>query len=83
VTVKRIRKKSGETESILYDGTNAAEIIVWSYGHAYQAEGELYIITDRKDVAADIGDHIVRGLVGEYYPITPESYAAGWEEVGS
>jgi hypothetical protein len=77
VTVyKRVR----QADAYLYDGTNAVEIVAWAQGHAYQAEGHLYIQTTRGDVIADPGDHIIHGLVGEWYPIDPDAYAAGWRE---
>ena len=75
-----IYKRVRAGEAYLYDGLNAEAIVAWSGGHAYIAEDELYIITDRGDVVADAGDHIIRGLVGEYYPCTPDAYAAGWRE---
>jgi hypothetical protein len=75
-----VYKRVQPAEAYLYDGTNAQAIVAWSAGHAYIAEDQLYIITDHGDWPADIGDHIIRGLVGEYYPITPEAYAAGWRE---
>jgi hypothetical protein len=56
------------------DGTDAEGEPVWV---TYDA---LYIITDRGDTVVEPGDHIIRGLVGEYYPITPQAYAAGWRE---
>ena len=75
-----IYKRVRQAEAYLYDGTNAQQIVDWAQGHAYIAEGQLYIITDHGDWPADIGDRIVHGLVGEWYPITPAAYTAGWTE---
>jgi hypothetical protein len=75
-----IYKRVRQADAYLYDGTNAAEIVAWAHGHAYEAEGQLYIQTPRGDVAADPGDHIIHGLVGEWYPIDPDAYHAGWRE---
>ncbi len=80
--VVRIRKRPGLTEAIQYTGENADEIVEWARGNAYRAEGRLTVMTDRGDEDPDPGDWVIRGLVGEYYPITPEAYAAGWEVVG-
>ena len=77
VTVyKRVR----QADAYRYTGTNAQAIVDWTAGHAYQAEGQLYIQTDRGDVVAEPGDWIVHGLVGEFYPCTPEAFTAGWRE---
>jgi hypothetical protein len=75
-----VYKRVQPAEAYLYDGTNAQAIVAWAGSHAYIAEGHLYIITDRGDVVVEPGDHIIRGLVGEYYPITPDAYTAGWRE---
>ena len=75
-----IYKRVQPAEAYLYTGHNADQIVAWATGHAYIAEGHLYIITDRGDAIAEPGDHIIRGLVGEYYPITPAAYQAGWQE---
>lgn len=80
-----IRKRPLRATAMPFVGDNADDIVAWvtaGGGEAYLAEGNLYIVTDRGDVVAEPGDTIVKGLVGEYYPTTPESYAAGWELVG-
>jgi hypothetical protein len=76
-----IRKRPLHAEALRFDGANHAEIVIWATDHAYVAESQLYIITDRGDVVAEPGDYIIRGLVGEHYPITPAAFAAGWELV--
>jgi hypothetical protein len=75
-----VYKRMRQADAYLYTGRNAADIVAWAQGHAYIAEGELYIITDRGDAVADPGDHIIHGLTGEWYPITPAAYEAGWRE---
>ena len=65
----------------LYDGTNAQAIVDWSAGHAYKAEGQLNVMTKRGDVVVEPGDRVTSGLVpGDYYPIDPDAYTAGWLE---
>jgi hypothetical protein len=64
-----------------YDDPSEAQAIVdWSDGHAYIADGELVIITNRGDVAADLGDTIIRNLRGHFYPCPPDDYKAGWRQ---
>jgi hypothetical protein len=74
-----IYKRVRQADAYHYTGDNAAEIVTWSAGHAYQAEDQLYIQTDRGDVVAEPGDWIIHGLVGEWYPCGPEAFDAGWQ----
>lgn len=67
------------TDAYRYDGTNAEAIVAWADGHAYIAEGELYIVTNRGDVAAEPGDTVIHGLTGSYYPCPPGDFNAGWQ----
>lgn len=83
--VLAIRKRAAGSTAVPFTGDNAADVIAWvnaNGGEAYEAEGNLYILTDRGDVVAEPGDTIVKGLVGEFYPSTPEAFAAGWEVLG-
>jgi hypothetical protein len=65
----------------LYDGTNAPAIVEWSAGHCYQADGQLIVMTKRGDLVVEVGERVTHGLVpGDWYPIDPEAYAAGWIE---
>lgn len=79
------KRAEARGEAVLWTGDNAAEIVAWSEGHAYVAEGgTLYVETKKRgDVPADIGDWIVLGPVPEdYYPCDPPAFAAGWEVIG-
>jgi hypothetical protein len=78
----QIEKRPTRTWALLYDGTNADEIVDWAHGNAFIDDDGLTIRTDRREVLAQPQDYIVRGLVGEYYPISPEAFAAGWTVVG-
>lgn len=78
----RARKKPLEVEAYLYDGTNADEVAGWAGPDAYVSlDGELIIHTPEGDHEAEPGDHVIRGLVGEVYPIKPDAWAAGYDEV--
>jgi len=58
--------------SILYDGTNGAEVVGWVGDDAQFVEGELIIDTPDGRHVAEPGQTIVRGVLGEHYPILPE-----------
>jgi hypothetical protein len=72
-----------------YDGTNAADIIRWanpddgSVVNVYETlAGELVVVTLDGHHVADVGQWVVRGTQGEWYPITPKVKNACYELVG-
>ena len=81
-----MQKRQTTQTGMLYDGTNAVDIVAWvnrEGGEAYIAEGNFYLVTDRPpDTIPDPGDTIVKGLVGEFYPLTPAAREAGWDVLG-
>ena len=45
------------------------------------SDGLLVIRTLEGDMRAEIGDYIIRGVKGEFYPCKPDIFAATYEEV--
>lgn len=43
--------------------------------------GDLVINTNHGPVPAELGEHLVRGLAKEFYPIAPALYRAKYEDV--
>jgi hypothetical protein len=80
----RARKRPLEVEAWPYDGTNAEPIVAWAGPrNAYVTlRGELIIRTPEGDHAAEPGDTVIRGLVGELYPVKPNAWAAGYDVLG-
>lgn len=78
----RARKRSVVVDAFLYDGTNADEVAGWAGPDAYVTlDDRLIIRTPEGEHEATPGDHVVLGLVGEVYPIKPDAWAAGYDEV--
>lgn len=85
----RARKKPVDIEYERYDGTNAAEIVDWIDGStpggfvpAYtDADGELHIATLEGDMHVSPGDHVIRGVQGEFYPCKPAIFDATYDPV--
>jgi hypothetical protein len=46
-------------------------------------EGEVYIGTLEGTMRADVGDWIIRGVKGEFYPCKPDIFDATYEGAGS
>lgn len=84
MTAKRYRKKPVVIEAIPYDGTNHREISLFT--------GILCLPTFDKDIGtpitiptlegehiASVGDMIIKGVKGEFYPCKPDIFAETYE----
>lgn len=84
---KKYRKKPVVIDAIQYTGDNADDIErfvgrkldAWRDG----ARFGLLIPTLESPHEASVGDYILRGVQGEYYPCKPDIFTATYEEVKS
>ncbi|MGW5633928.1 hypothetical protein [Streptomyces sp. NPDC003832] len=88
----RYRKLPVEIDAVHYDGTNLDEITVF-LGQSGKAQETrlpgpgrglhdgILIRTLEGDMTASVGDWIIRGIQGEYYPCKPDIFAATYEAV--
>jgi hypothetical protein len=93
---KQFRKRPVVIWAFQYNGQNAAHILYWIGGtkeavaalpnrlaHVNNA-GDLLIRTLESGEGyhiADIGDYIIQGVKGEFYPCKPDIFEATYEEV--
>lgn len=61
-------------EAVLWNGNNTLEIAAFTNGEAYFGENGLVIHTLEGDMHANIGDYIIKGLRGEFYPCKPDVF---------
>lgn len=82
--VKQYRKRPVVIEALQFDGTteSAERIVAWTLGVAGFADKQLHIRTLEGDMRADVGDYIIKGVQGEFYPCKPDIFAATYEAVG-
>lgn len=80
--VKQYTKKPVTIDAMIYTGSNASEIMTWlGVEHTFVTNGELVIPTleDGADGqvkhVASVGDYIIRGVLGEFYPCKPDIFA--------
>ena len=90
----KYRKKPIIIEAIQYTGNNGQQIRDWSNGACYDSPvlelragnptGE-YIQIDTLEgvMTAIVGDWIIRGIKGEFYPCKPDIFSATYEEIKS
>ena len=79
----RYRKKPVEVEAVQFTRTNDPEVQDhldtcedWWY-----AEGLLHIDTLEGTMTASVGDYIIKGVQGEFYPCKPDIFEATYEPV--
>jgi hypothetical protein len=82
--VKKYRKKPVEIEAMQFNGWNFGEINDWIYNitgiyPAYYKE-TMIIKTLEGDMTANVGDYIIKGIKGEFYPCKPEIFKMTYVE---
>lgn len=83
--INKYRKKPVEIEAIQYMGVNIDEVEDFVDQKLLRLEKEngisLGIPTLEGIMIASIGDYIIRGISGEYYPCKPEIFKVTYDEV--
>lgn len=84
MSAQRFRKKPVEIEAMRWDGTGAqqAAIVTWGGGKVsgwFDGDYFLEARTLEGTMRADVGDWIIRGVQGEFYPCKPDIFEATYE----
>ena len=77
----RWRKKPVEVDAIRWTGANEADVLAFCDGAASIINGWLRIATLEGTHVAMIGDYIIRGVNGEYYPCKADIFEMTYERV--
>ena len=84
----RYRKKPVVIDAVQWTGSNFWEVAemtgLLKKGHCSFEQvpnGRLSIETLEGRMTADVGDWIIKGIKGEFYPCKPDIFAATYEEV--
>lgn len=88
-TPQRYRKKPVEITAMRFDGDNADVIVQWIDREDGRhtpaawdpASGVLSIGTLEGNMRVSVGDYVIRGVQGEYYPCKPRIFRATYEAV--
>lgn len=79
--VIRYRKKPMIVDVIQYTGSNGMEVGLF-VGYADRNEKNQFVISTLEGVMrADVGDYIIRGVAGEFYPCKPDIFEQTYEKV--
>lgn len=83
--IKKYVKKPVEIEAIQFNGWNFGEINDWMcdingiYPSYYKES--MVISTLEGDMTANVGDYIIKGISGEFYPCKPNIFDATYQLV--
>ena len=83
ITMAQYRKKPVVIEAVQWDG-NLDTLNIFpkeDIENVKLRDGDLYIQTLEGQMKADIGDYIIRGVKGEYYPCKPDVFEMTYEPV--
>ena len=75
----RYRKKPVVIDAIQWTGNNLSEIQVFYKPDGILVGDEIYINTLEGTMKASIGDFIIKGIKGEFYPCKPDIFEATYE----
>ena len=76
----KFRKKPVVIEAIQLSESNHEEILKWM-GCMAGVTLDFYIETLEGTMRADVGDWIIKGIIGEFYPCKPDIFEATYDKV--
>lgn len=79
--IRTYRKLPVKVKAVKWDGTNKKEILKWLGDKAYFDNDILYIKTLEGNLITNIGDYIIQGIKGEFYPCKPDIFHKTYEPV--
>lgn len=84
----RYKKKPVKIDAELFTGDNGEEIAFWCGGSYETAPSSptsesqwIMIPTLEGNMKASLGDYIIKGVKGEFYPCKPDIFAASYDLV--
>ena len=76
----KFRKRPVVIDAVIWTGKNISEISKFMGGSIhYMKNDDLFIGTLEGDHKANIGDWIIKGVKGEFYPCKPEIFIKTYE----
>lgn len=78
MTIIKATKLPVTIDAVQWLGDNAEEVssFMFSAGWTDKEKKEVYIPTPEGTMVAKVGDYIIRGVSGEYYPCKPDIFEA-------
>ena len=82
--INKYRKKPVIVEAVIWTGNNIDEIKELAKNaveHIIFVDNNLYIETLEGNMNVSIGDYIIKGIAGEFYPCKPDIFKETYETV--
>lgn len=79
--MRKFRKKPVVIEAVQWLGNNHNEVTAFQGGCAEYEGGKVVIQTLEGEMGADVGDWIIKGINGEFYPCKPDIFEKTYVEV--
>lgn len=85
--IKMYKKKPVTIRAVQYTGNNVDEIMefgkkaVFHRDMRYEDENELFIETLEGSMHVSVGDFVIEGVHGEFYPCKPDIFEETYDEV--
>jgi hypothetical protein len=80
----KYRKKPVVIEAVQYTGSDANKIKLhhfMGFNYYFDDDNNLIIKTLEGDMRASLGDYIIKGVYGEFYPCKPDIFEKTYEVV--
>ena len=83
MNILKFRKRPVVIEAIQYDGRNDVPIEQWSCRKVYPSLKEMcmFIKTLEGEMKVSVGDWVIKGVAGEFYPCKPDIFDKTYELV--
>lgn len=85
MTAETFRKKPVEVQAMQWTGgpTSSDELVQWTRGNFtwYDGIGEIWDYLHETWVKLEVGDWIIQGIQGEFYPCKQDIFAETYERV--
>jgi hypothetical protein len=79
--MRRYTKKPVEIEAVQWDGSNSVEMLSFCESCYVITGDSLKINTLEGVMSASVGDYVIKGVRGEFYPCKPDIFALTYDEV--
>ena len=82
--INKYRKKPVIVEAVIWTGNNIEEVKELAKNaveHIIFVDNNLYIETLEGNMNVSIGDYIIKGIAGEFYPCKPDIFKETYETV--
>lgn len=79
--MRSFRKRPVVIQAVQWTGSNSVEVLTFLGGAGWWNQTGPIIETLEGELHAAVGDYIIKGVSGEFYPCKPDIFEQTYEEV--